>query len=562
MVSRDVSCADDEALGVAWVASNMLVAAFSGGFGLYEVECSREGAKVSLVRHVQMPICHFCCAVDARTILFVSGSQDHDALQLWMFDEQSCAFETVVLDACASVQFEPNNVYLRTVYGVPYCIVVDPHNGKMYLYRLCRESRCEYCSIDLLFKGPVCLSFIDHLIIVHSMTAMLSFIFDVRIGQVLENVIEFPVTAPFPVALRRPDLGAEAPHSSDTQQENELGCNDAYLDCAFRPPDLLFNESLGEIYVLKLDLRTISASISHPLKRAHFLVNRKDRHLFFQFMSQCLDSRYLELDDVTLFFNYLVSRMAERFAKPAEISPNSPQLPFDNSILPSDEGTLYAERYWTDYVDADGPPLYVERRVGDAVQIERERFFDGECDFESFEDYICQEELYACVFLPASRSSAVSPGFLTSVLCVYISSLNGYKLVASPRLIGLLIDLLVCHRKFSQLHQLVQYRSIPDVLYVALHLLHAECVYPPARQVAVGMLMRLNQLSFVFEVLLKKNKILRALELVTDAASDDRPTQSAEIGGRLSTLLERARAANDQFALRVIWDVIENGSLT
>jgi hypothetical protein len=66
---------------------------------------------------------------------------------------------------------------------------------------------------------------------------------------------------------------------------------------------------------------------------------------------------------------------------------------------------------------------------------------------------------------------------------------------------------LVRKKRFYQLHQLLQYHVVSDSVHVACQLLSLEGTYPPAYQLALDMLKRLQTHEQILEVLLTKHQV-------------------------------------------------------
>jgi hypothetical protein len=96
-----------------------------------------------------------------------------------------------------------------------------------------------------------------------------------------------------------------------------------------------------------------------------------------------------------------------------------------------------------------------------------------------------------------------------AVLTEYIRSLNFHHLAVEAFLNELLINFLVRNNRFYQLHQLLQYHVVSDSVHVACQLLSLETTYPPAYQLALDMLKRLQTHDQIVEVLLTKNQVRR-----------------------------------------------------
>eukprot|EP01095_Lingulamoeba_sp_RSL-Kostka_P008253 TRINITY_DN2720_c2_g1_i1.p1 TRINITY_DN2720_c2_g1~~TRINITY_DN2720_c2_g1_i1.p1 ORF type:complete len:161 (+),score=37.21 TRINITY_DN2720_c2_g1_i1:114-596(+) len=78
----------------------------------------------------------------------------------------------------------------------------------------------------------------------------------------------------------------------------------------------------------------------------------------------------------------------------------------------------------------------------------------------------------------------------------------------------LLIQLLVQHKHFYQLHQFLQFHIVGDSVPVACQLLRISDTYPPAQQLALDMLKRLCSPNNIVEVLLIRKQLLPALKVI------------------------------------------------
>jgi len=89
----------------------------------------------------------------------------------------------------------------------------------------------------------------------------------------------------------------------------------------------------------------------------------------------------------------------------------------------------------------------------------------------------------------------------------YIRSLNFHHIPVQHFMYELVINALVRNRRFYQLHQFLQYHVVSDSIPVACQLLSLEQTYPPAQQLALDMLKRLNSSARIVEVLLSRKQV-------------------------------------------------------
>ena len=96
----------------------------------------------------------------------------------------------------------------------------------------------------------------------------------------------------------------------------------------------------------------------------------------------------------------------------------------------------------------------------------------------------------------------------------YLRSLNQHHLPVNHYIYELVINLLVSNERYYQLHQFLQYHVVRDSVHVACLLLSLEAKYPPAFQLAVDMLKRLETFEQIVEVLLLKRQVITALRFI------------------------------------------------
>jgi hypothetical protein len=89
-------------------------------------------------------------------------------------------------------------------------------------------------------------------------------------------------------------------------------------------------------------------------------------------------------------------------------------------------------------------------------------------------------------------------------------------LPADPELGSLLLALLVEQGSFSQLHQLVKTRAVPDSVSLAQELLELEPLYPPAAELGLDMLRRLGPPAhqLIVDYLIRTGDVLAACRTV------------------------------------------------
>jgi Regulator of MON1-CCZ1 complex, C-terminal len=125
-----------------------------------------------------------------------------------------------------------------------------------------------------------------------------------------------------------------------------------------------------------------------------------------------------------------------------------------------------------------------------------------------------QSDVYTHVFLPIGDELSLDHKYVVAVITEYIRSLNWHRVNPQHFLYELIIDNLVRHNRFCQLHQYLQFHVIADSVPVACQLLSLESTYSPAYQLAMDMFKRLCSPEQIVEVLLMRSQLLPALRVV------------------------------------------------
>ncbi|PNF37761.1 hypothetical protein B7P43_G11318 [Cryptotermes secundus] len=140
--------------------------------------------------------------------------------------------------------------------------------------------------------------------------------------------------------------------------------------------------------------------------------------------------------------------------------------------------------------------------------------------------------------------------FVVWVLLEYVRSLTDFHIPVQHYLHELVINSLVQHKAYYQLHQLLQYHVVSDSKPLACLLLSLENLYPPAHQLALDMLKRLSTANEeIIEVLLSKQQILPALRFVRSIGSVD------QVSAR--KFLEAAKSAGDPTIFYTVFKFFE-----
>lgn len=123
---------------------------------------------------------------------------------------------------------------------------------------------------------------------------------------------------------------------------------------------------------------------------------------------------------------------------------------------------------------------------------------------------VTQNDLYNTVFSPLSDDDS-SAKYLVGLAIEYIRCLDLFRIPVEHFIYELVIDTLVNLGRLDSLRQLLQYHVVVDEKPVACQLLGLERVYQPAYQLSLDMFKRLGSSGEIYDVLLSKGDLLKAL---------------------------------------------------
>jgi hypothetical protein len=110
-----------------------------------------------------------------------------------------------------------SDVYLRQLYGQVFCIFINNISNEIVFYQLTTEQIVPYLTISNLPNGPIKLSFVDNIVLAHSLSLKVTAIYDIRFRSKSSILVDSPITPPLPVT-RPLDVGLPSntvTHSQD-----------------------------------------------------------------------------------------------------------------------------------------------------------------------------------------------------------------------------------------------------------------------------------------------------------------------------------------------------------
>jgi len=147
---------------------------------------------------------------------------------------------------------------------------------------------------------------------------------------------------------------------------------------------------------------------------------------------------------------------------------------------------------------------------------------------------------------------------LLNIVLEYVRSLHRHKLKIPHTVTDLVVHLCDQQKDYYSLHQLLQYHALPDDPSLANKLLSLRTSYPPAKQLAIDMMLRLKMYTTIIEILLKENNILPALSLYLSKFSLWSASSASDVQLPVSIFLEAAKRTEDPVLFYNVYRRIES----
>ncbi len=158
---------------------------------------------------------------------------------------------------------------------------------------------------------------------------------------------------------------------------------------------------------------------------------------------------------------------------------------------------------------------------------------------------ITQADMFSFVFVPASqRACGVPLATITAALTEYMLTTLQHYMTVDDALHELLVTLLIQDERYYQFHQYLQYQIINDSRATAQCLLDLSAKYPPAFQLALDMMFRLQALPELLQTLKARGHLIGILRLVSDRGWGPNIQLFEEPGLRPADFLEHAAQQN------------------
>ncbi|XP_015904300.1 regulator of MON1-CCZ1 complex [Parasteatoda tepidariorum] len=461
-------------LGFSWTNVNEIVFVMDKGIEHYQVIPEKHTLKSLKSWSLS---CNWYVYHPDNSLLLISSGSLCNVMHPFQFRQGTCyklaRFE-IDLPAAPKLQkvcLLERDVSIATVYNRT-CIFVLRHQprtagtpgAEIAVYKVIKDGPPRKTDILRLDKsGRFAINVIDNIIVVHHQASKESMMFDINLPCYNDKFISYHtpiVRCPIkPFVITIPAM------PSQNSLEQKVMCELYSPNWVVFLPNVIIDPKLGFMWYVKMNLDPVVDVLEDKCLLVDFLLLRQtSKSLILKVCHDALTSPgRLPLDT-----------LAKIFDKLNEIFKLNAELQRQDSIKNSPQITLTHK-----------PTVVID-----------------------------QADMFSHVFCIFEKEN-ISPKFAVSVLLEYIRSLIQYQQSVQHYLSKLLINIMVQNKQFYQLHQFLQYQILNDSKQLACLMLTLESVYPPAYQLALDMLKRLqNTNEEIVEVLLSQKKILQALSFV------------------------------------------------
>jgi hypothetical protein len=484
-------------LGWRWAFVDTLVLVCEGGLEVL----AWTGGKLRALKDLKMPTAWFVYAPASRALVC---SSDRQLQAFYLRPRELVRLPRVELESGARMPTR-EEAALVVLYGRTFLVQVL--GSELRFFQITRtEVLAKRTRIDFVLGGPVALQVLDNLLVLHSLSHRITMLFDVKDH---EGVSPIP---PLPVGVARQEGEGEGEEVAGTELYGE--------DWRYAVPSVIWSARLGRAWSLQLRLESIVACFQMKDLLAAFLLRRAHGHAFLlRLLRQLLEDRQ-PLPLLAAIFDLIngVLKTAPPLPASTLLPPPVPALPAPppaaSASVPSSAAPS-SPRLLSPLAASPGSSPSVSRagasRPGTGTGAGTLGAGQGRTTAEGLV-VIGQEEMYQHVFAPLEEAASGDGGGLEPAYLVeYIRSLHYHQIPVEYFVYAQLIEFLVRRRRFYQLHQFLQYHVLQDSVHIACLLLSLEAQYPPAAQLALDMLKRLQAPEQILEVLLLRGHLVPAL---------------------------------------------------
>lgn len=479
-------------IGFNWTNFNEIVFITNQGLEFYQVQPEKHSLK--MIKNYSVQVNWFVFLPESALLLLSSsglGNVIHpyhfragSVMRLPKFEVDlpaaSKAMKTGLLERDVTPANIDGQLYVVILRNQLRSTNTGPVGAEIVLYQLQRDIPAKkFAVLQLNMIGRFAVNVVDNLVIVHHQASKTSMLFDVRIGGDFDGQITYhePVLAPLPLEQAVIDI-EEKDHTGAIRKRRIL-CDMYSQNWIVFQPNIIIDAKLGCLWQVMIKLEPLAVMITDKSLLVDFLLLRRESKMVILtvFKQALTPGRQCSLPVLARMFDKMNSAYRSYSQELEQASQQSP-----------------------DGVRTQSPQKQLTR-----------------C-----QTIVTQEDMYTHVLSLFVENKSINYKFMVAVLVEYIRSLNQFLIEVEHYLYELIINLLVRNKCFYQLHQFLQYHVISDSKPLACLMLSLECEYPPAYQLALDMLKRLNTANEeIIEVLLSKRQFLPALRYIRAIGAED-----------------------------------------
>ncbi|XP_025405563.1 regulator of MON1-CCZ1 complex [Sipha flava] len=460
-------------LGFIWTSNNEILLISDKGVELYQIEGQRPKQRIVFSKSVCLHVNWFIYSNNSKILLLSTNSfGDFQPLHITSGNITKLAKLEVDLDISPNIPHQSiseRNIVLTTVYNILRILVLPTSQSRneIIVYSLNKMMAFKKSHIlRLTHNGKLLINVVDSLIVVHYQHTKSSSVFDIYMEAAKEHTISHYLPILDDLSIQR-----IVPREGGSYFSSDLY---SHICISFQP-NVIIDAKLGFLWHLKLDLAVVSQIITDKCSLIDFLLlrpNSKDTTLqVLQNMILQEKSNLIEIGNVFDHINIVNKKNLNKHI-------------MNTSVLPIDY-MIFAESLRC-------------KVVIEQIDVYKHIFVKLVDQLEKNKGVISEKKL------------------AVSILVEYIRSLTDNKITVEHFLYELLINCLVINKMYYQLHQMIQYHILTDSKPLACLLLSLESIYPPAHQMALDMLHRLNTAhEEITEVLLSKKQIIPAMRYMS-----------------------------------------------
>uniref|UniRef100_A0A2C9KK17 Uncharacterized protein n=1 Tax=Biomphalaria glabrata TaxID=6526 RepID=A0A2C9KK17_BIOGL len=502
-----------EIRGFVWSSNTEIIFITSGGLEHYQVLPEKRSLKSLKTQALQV---NWYVWLGSSNLLLISSGTLGNTLYPFQFKTPGIMTKLPKFEVDLPAMPRPQklalldrDVIMAVIYENLYIVVLrhppsTSTGAEIVLYQIQKEGLARKTDVlKLEMSGRFAINVVDNLIMVHHQASKTSVIFDIHLEGKSDGYVtyHYPVLSPLgikPFKLLLPSLNMQA--GTDRAEYN---CELYSANWIVFQPDIVIDAKLGCLWTLQISLNPLVTMIPDKDRLIQFLLNRTD-------------------------------------SKPVILNVCAQML------VPGKQASLQSLAKVYDMLN-----LTYKQHLDIQGQLSAGETVSGTGNKKVV---IEQPDMFTHVFSVFEEHKDIKYKFIVAVLIEYIRSLNQFGILVQHYLYELIINILVQNNCFYQLHQFLQYHVLSDSKPLACLMLSLETVYPPAHQLALDMLKRLQTANEeIVEVLLSKQQLLPALRFIRSVGNVD------VVSAR--KFLEAALNTNDNMIFYTVFKFFEQRNL-